>query len=181
MRQYMLIGLGIVLGISLLAGIFLVPVDNVLRHSHKITVNDDAYGNDNDNNLSDRFWGIISYHNLSDRGKELYRETLAAGGTYTVPKGEGAPEFPYPTKQDIRTHDGSPVKFVTIIIRPANDSGLPPAPRYLGFGTRSVKPPLTGAPWMLRYLAGFVGVVLLAGSGYALYRKRSAGLEHGSS
>jgi len=180
MKQNILIGLGLVLGISLLASIFLFPVGYHLSHSTGIPANDTtAASADNSVEIE-----IIAYQNLSDRGKELYKKTLTAGGGYTVTNGEGAPEFPYLTERE-QSKEEKPLLATSVIIkRPANDSGLPPADQPPEYGTRyeflatsAFKPPLTAAPWMLRYLAGLVGVVLLAGSGYALYRNRTASRE----
>jgi hypothetical protein len=74
---------------------------------------------------------IVAYENLSDRGQELYRKTLENGGRYTVPVGQGAPDFEYespdrgdgggPTGPSVRRRSG------TIAIERPPDADLPPA------------------------------------------------------
>jgi len=72
---------------------------------------------------------VIAYENLSDRGQELYRKTLENGGRYTVPVGQGAPDFEYGTE---RGDGGGPAgpsvrRSGTIAIERPPDADLPPA------------------------------------------------------
>ncbi|WP_246986782.1 hypothetical protein [Halorientalis marina] len=73
---------------------------------------------------------VVAYENLSDRGQELYRETLENGGRYTVPIGQGAPDFDYGAedRDDGRGPTGPSVRRSgTIAIERPPDADLPPA------------------------------------------------------
>jgi len=84
----------VVLGVVLLIGPALAPVQQYRVHdTGGGTVSDRA-------ELEEQGFRIVAYENLSDRGKELYRLTLENGGRYTVPVGQGAPDFEYGANRD---------------------------------------------------------------------------------
>uniref|UniRef100_A0A7D5K917 Uncharacterized protein n=1 Tax=Natrinema halophilum TaxID=1699371 RepID=A0A7D5K917_9EURY len=69
----------------------LFPVQAVLTHDTT------AITFDGREKLEEQGVTIVEYENLSDRGQELYIQTLENGGMYRVPTGEGAPAFDYMT------------------------------------------------------------------------------------
>jgi hypothetical protein len=84
----------VVLGVVLLIGPALAPVQQYRVH-------DTGGGTTSDRaELEEQGFRIVAYENLSDRGKELYRKTLENGGRYTVPIGQGAPDFEYEGNRD---------------------------------------------------------------------------------
>ena len=85
----------LVAGLVLLIAPTLVPIQPTLVH-------DTTRGTiGNASEISADGYEIVAYENLSDRGQELYVQTLRSGGTYSVPVGEGAPEFRYPTAGEL--------------------------------------------------------------------------------
>jgi hypothetical protein len=90
-RSSALLGLGVVL----LVAPALFPIQPVLYHDTGPRTLD------NRTQLQEQGYEIITYENLSDRGQELYVQTLRNGGEYTVPLGEGAADFAYPTAGDL--------------------------------------------------------------------------------
>ena len=135
---------------------------------------------------------VVAYENLSDRGQDLYVQTLKNGGEYSVSEGEGAPDFAYPTDAERRAaarngSDDRPGKIV--IVRPEDDADLPPADersfgprredeteeerrarhlRYDAMDTRTEQPSLGALPQLIRLLAGLLAVVSLGVGGYLL-------------
>ena len=85
----------LVAGLVLLIAPALVPIQPTLVH-------DTTRGTiENASEITGDGYEIIAYENLSDRGQELYVQTLRSGGTYSVPVGEGAPEFRYSTAGEL--------------------------------------------------------------------------------
>jgi hypothetical protein len=143
---------------------------------------------------------IVAYENMSDRGKELYRTTLERDGEYSVPQGEGATEFDYPTAEERRQayENDAPSRPGAIVIeRPADDSSLPESDeRYFGpreegedpesenesqrremimrydvMSTSTEMPPLGATPQLLRLGAVLLAVVFLGVGGYLISTK----------
>lgn len=96
--------------------------------------------------LEEEGFRVIEYGNLSDRGQELYRRTLENNGEYHVSQGRGAPEFEYPTveeladarddRQQSARADREQTRLGEVVIeRPEDDSGLPEADEHF-FGPR---------------------------------------------
>ena len=85
----------LVAGLVLLIAPALMPIQPTLVHD---TTRDTI---ENASEISGDGYEIIAYENLSDRGQELYVQTLRSGGTYSVPVGEGAPEFRYSTAGEL--------------------------------------------------------------------------------
>jgi hypothetical protein len=112
----------VVLGVGLLVAPALAPVQQYRIHETTPETPADRA------TLEERGVEVIAYENLSDRGQELYRETLRNGGRYAVPVGQGAPDFGYGTDDPA---DGEPESVrrrpgVVAIERPP-DADLPPA------------------------------------------------------
>lgn len=140
---------------------------------------------------------VVAYENLTDRGQELYVETLEHDGEYRVPQGEGAPVFVYPTESERRAafeSDNVTASGQVVIERPEDDSSLPAAdehyyPREEGLNetereqrreeslrydmmrTATEQPPLGSPPQLLRLGAVVLAVVFLGTGGYFLSSK----------
>jgi len=140
---------------------------------------------------------IVTYENLSDRGQELYVETLEHDGEYRVAVGEGAPAFVYPTdaeRQDAFESGNMSAAGEVVIVRPEDDGNLPRAdeyyyPREEGLNeterqqrreramryelmrTSTGQPPLGSTPQLLRLGAVMLAVVSLGVGGYLLSSK----------
>ena len=113
----------VVLGVVLLIGPALAPVQQYRVHdTGGGTVSDRA-------ELEEQDFRIVAYENLSDRGKELYRKTLENGGRYTVPIGQGAPDFEYEADRDDGRSDvrGFGERPGVIVIERPPDADLPEA------------------------------------------------------
>jgi len=113
----------VALGILLLIAPALAPVQPVLYH--------ESYDGTTANRtmLEQQGLTVISYENLSERGQELYVATLESGGRYTVPVGQGASEFPYPTEGDLGSAEDYRERdaMESIVIERPDDASLPPA------------------------------------------------------
>lgn len=88
----------VVLGIVLLVGPAAMPAQQVLTHDTRPGTQANA------TQLEAEGVTILHYDDLSDRGQELYVQTLRNGGRLTVPVGEGAPDFEYQSSSEA---DGS--------------------------------------------------------------------------
>lgn len=111
----------IVAGIALVLAPMLVPIPTVLVHD---TRDSTVAGPDE---LRQRGYTIVAYENLSERGRELYVETLEHGGRYTVSEGEGAPAFDYSASRGSGAGDGtSRFRAGRIAIERPSDADLPP-------------------------------------------------------
>lgn len=181
--------------VALAAVLFVVPalfpVQPMLMHDTGVSVNAPPA------ELEEQGYAVVAYENMSDRGQELYRETLERGGEYTVPQGTGAPEFGYPTAEERRRayeNDTQTRPGAVVIERPADDGSLPPADeRYFGpreegedvnesqrretimrydvMNTQTGMPPLGATPQLLRLGAVLLAVVFLGAGGYLLSTK----------
>jgi hypothetical protein len=138
---------------------------------------------------------LIAYENLSERGQELYVQTLENGGEYRIQEGGGAPGFSYPTEDERRAafrNDSLVLPGQYVIKRPEDDAGLPQADerpfgppredetaeerrernlRYDAMETRTEQPPLGSVPQLLRLLAALLAVISLGVGGYLLSSK----------
>jgi len=105
----------------------LFPAQQVLYHE----VDDGTTANGSE--LEAQGYTVVAYENLSDRGQDIYVEALRSPERrYTVPAGEGAPEFPY-----TGANDSGPVENAeeyqqrriqsSIVIERPEDADLPPA------------------------------------------------------
>lgn len=173
----------VVLGIVLFAVPALFPVQSVLVHN----TSPGTFGGPDQ--LEEEGIEIIAYENMSDRGQELYRDTLEAGGEYRVQSGDGAPEFSYPTageRTDARRERPDRRPGVVAIERP-EDGDLPradepidrgpadgegaeqrrqQAQRYDLMQTGTEPPPLGSTPQLLRLVAALLAVVSVGLGGY---------------
>lgn len=110
------------LGLVLLLAPALVPVQPLLYHYP------DAGTAQNESELEREGYEIIAYENLSDRGQELYRQSLREG-SLGVPLGQGAPDFEYPTSAELAAVEGDfeeRRRLRTIVIERPPDADLPP-------------------------------------------------------
>jgi len=140
---------------------------------------------------------VVTYENLSDRGQELYVETLEHDGEYRVGVDEGAPEFVYPTdaeRHEAYESDNMTAAGSVVVVRPEDDSNLPRADefyrprdedgnddeaqqrreramRYDMMRTSTGQPPLGSTPQLLRLGAVMLAVVFLGVGGYLLSSK----------
>ena len=181
----------VVLAVVLLVVPAVFPVQPVLIHDTDRTTRDSP------SELREQGVPVVAYENLSERGQELYVETLRNDGEYRVPKGEGAPEFDYLTdaerREAFRNDNESAVRSV-VIERPEDDSDLPPADefgvgpgdeeeeelsgdeqerretmrRYDAMRTTTEQPPLDSPPQLLRLGAALLAVISLGVGGYLL-------------
>lgn len=184
----------VVLGVVLLVGPALFPIQPVLYH-------DTRQGTlDNRTQLEQQGYEIVAYENLSDRGRELYVGALNSGGEYSVPVDAGASDFAYPTAGELSnvTDYREQNALRSIVIERPVDADLPPpdepvhAAEYRGgrdeergtddgpsveerrrqiarydlMTTKTDQPPLTATPSLLRLLSAVVGILALGTGGY---------------
>lgn len=169
------------------------PVQSMLVHDTRRST-DLGVGSGGDVGETDQ--RVVAYDDLSDRGQELYEETLERDGEYRVPIGEGAPEFNYLTdeERDRAFENDNVSAFGLVIERPAEDGHLPPADeryfvgredpegdgevnqtrrrelamRYDAMVTSTEQPPLGATPQLLRLGAALLAVLSLGLGGYFL-------------
>lgn len=113
-----------VLGIVLLVAPALIPIQPVLYHDTNPSATENA------SQLREQGYRIVAYENLSERGKELYVETLEADGRYVVSTGRGAADFAYPRLTRLEGEEAyreERRQRYVVIERPADDGHLPPA------------------------------------------------------
>ncbi|MFB6082753.1 MAG: hypothetical protein ABEJ94_00735 [Halorientalis sp.] len=178
----------LVLGAVLLLAPALAPVQPVLSHEVAGTITADR------SDLRNEDIDVMTYENLSERGKVLYERTLRNGGSYRVPVGEGAPEFQYRAEPTPGRDDDSVRAYGprTVAIEPPDDADFPVVDervrrrrppdgerretndstpqgspeRYTIFRTSVDQPPLTDPANLLRFLSVLAGVVAIGGGGY---------------
>ena len=112
----------LVAGIVLLIAPALVPIQPTLVH-------DTTRGTiGNASEIRADGYEIIAYENLSQRGQQLYTQTLRSGGTYSVPVGEGAPDFRYPTPGELGETENYRERNALqgVVIERPSESDLPP-------------------------------------------------------
>ncbi|MDS0281331.1 hypothetical protein [Haloarcula onubensis] len=119
----------VVVGVVALLGPALVPVQQVLYHEVG------AGTTMNGSQLEAEGYTVVGYENLSERGQEIYVAALESPDReYTVPVGEGAPEFPYDgaveadRREDYRTYQ----RLTGIVVERPDDADLPPPAEPVG-------------------------------------------------
>ena len=113
----------LVVGIALLIAPALFPIQPVLVHD---TRQDSV---ENASRIREQGYTIVTYENMSERGQQLYVQTLRSGGEYSVPMGEGATEFSYPTSGELDEVEDYRDRIALqgiAIERPANNDLPPP-------------------------------------------------------
>lgn len=112
----------VTLGIIMLIGPAVFPVQPVLTHDTRLGTMHTG------TQLEEQGYEVIAYENLSERGQELYIQTLERGGRYSVPVGDGATDFRYPTRGDRYGSElqGESGRAGIVIERPPN-AEIPPA------------------------------------------------------
>lgn len=116
----------LVVGVAALLVPALFPVQQVLYHDTGAGTT--ANGSD----LEAQGYTVIEYENLSERGQEIYVAALRSPErAYTVPAGEGAPEFPYDGAADIddattRAAFEERQRRTSVVIERPDDTDLPP-------------------------------------------------------
>lgn len=175
----------VAVGIALLVTPALVPAQQLRYHETGAGTTADRA------QLQEEGYQVVAYENLSTRAQDLYVRALRDGGEYAVPVGEGAPDFNYTTRTDVRG----------IVIERPPDGDLPPADepthmaeyarddgergnesasavrqrrqqiqRYDLVSLRTDSPPLTATPNLARLLSAVLGVVCIGVGGYASSR-----------
>jgi len=116
----------LVVGVAALLVPALFPVQQVLYH-------DTGAGTmANGTELEAEGYTVIEYENLSERGQEIYVAALRSPDReYTVPVGQGAPEFPYSAAADIGEVSSSAEfeerqRRTSVVIERPDDADLPP-------------------------------------------------------
>jgi hypothetical protein len=101
----------------------LVPVDPHMTHDTRGSV----VGNESQ--IEAEGHQVVAYEELSPRGQELYVKTLRNDGEYSVPLGDGAPDFDYPTERELDNVDDHREReqLASVVIERPPDADLPPA------------------------------------------------------
>ena len=105
----------------------LFPVQQVLYHGTQAGTMADG------SELRAEGYTVIEYENLSERGQEIYVAALQSpDGAYTVPVGQGAPEFPYDGADDRDDVSGRAEfekrqRLTSVVIERPDGADLPPA------------------------------------------------------
>jgi len=165
----------VMVGLVLLAFPIFAPPESVLEHDTGEEWGD-FHRNETNVTLMEEFhYDVYQYGNLSDRAQTLYVKALKNGGKFTVSKGEGAPEFQYPSRDEILEDRDNVRKTMSMnlvaIIRP-NDSSLPPADEPEGFrqvdrmSTTERRPGLLSTARVPHLLAILSGTSLIGTGGY---------------
>jgi len=112
----------VALGVLFLIAPSLAPVQPVLYHETG------AGTTENGSALEQQGYTIIEYEELSPRAKQVYRDALRNGGHTTVPRGQGAAEFPYPTEAERAEYEDYRQREIdsSIVIERPEDADLPP-------------------------------------------------------
>ena len=116
----------LVVGVAALLVPALVPVQQVLYHDTGTGTTANGSG------LEAQGYTVVEYENLSERGREIYVAALRSPErSYTVPAGEGAPEFPYDGAADMdEANDGEAYeerqRRTSVVIERPDDADLPP-------------------------------------------------------
>jgi hypothetical protein len=163
----------VIIGLVLMTTPVIAPPGPVLEHDTSWSVRDT-----NVSDLRQHSYGVYHYGNLSDRGQEIYEAALRADSAYSVPKGDGAPEFQYLDSEGIEALEDEPLQrraeMSVVIVRP-NESSLPPADeyfeqqRYDAVRTQQRDPEVGSGAYLLQFAALFVGVSLLCLGGYLTF------------
>lgn len=122
-------------GLLLIVAPAFAPLQPVLEH-------DTRMGSfQNESSLEDEGYRIVEYENLSERGKQLYVETLRNGGTYRVALGEGASDFGYPTEAEVDSQEGyeARIELSQVVIERPENASLPPADEDVEHGAEVLR------------------------------------------
>jgi len=117
----------LVVGVVALLVPALFPVQQVLYHETRAGTTADG------SELRAEGYTVIEYENLSERGREIYVAALRSPDrAYTVPVGQGAPEFPYDGADDLGDVSGQAEfeerrRLTSVVIERPDDADLPPA------------------------------------------------------
>jgi hypothetical protein len=117
----------LVVGVVALLLPALFPVQQVLYHGTQADTMADG------SELRAEGYTVIEYENLSERGQEIYVAALQSpDGAYTVPVGQGAPEFPYDGADGLDDVSGRAEfekrqRLTSVVIERPDDADLPPA------------------------------------------------------
>lgn len=122
-RYTALAGALVVLGIALLVTPVLFPLQPVLYHDTGQSVMG------NESQIEQQGLEAVAYENLSERGQELYVQTLRSDGEYSVPMAQGASGFRYPTNAELGEVQNYTVRIrlQTIVVERPPSADLPPA------------------------------------------------------
>jgi hypothetical protein len=122
-------------GLLLLVAPAFAPLQPVLEHDTR------RGAFENESVLEEEGYRVVEYESLSERGKELYVQTLENGGTYTVRTGEGASDFRYPTDAEVNARETyeERVELSQIVIERPEDASLPPADEDVENGVEIVQ------------------------------------------
>ena len=169
-----LVGIGLlVLGVLSLVVPALLPLGSEHVHDTRLTTTESRA------ELEDRGVQVLVYEDLSDRGREVYREALLTGGAHGVPSGQGIPALDYPDSNG----------RLVAIERPADTEDLPPpdelrvgpadeelpeeeqqrrqnAQRYDLLEVTTGPPPLDALSQLLRLAVGLLAALSLGVGGY---------------
>ncbi|MFC6954299.1 hypothetical protein [Halorubellus litoreus] len=122
-------------GLLLLVAPAFAPLQPVLEH-------DTRRGTfENESVLEEEGYRVVEYEALSERGKALYVQTLQNEGTYTVPTGEGASDFRYPTEAEVDAQGSyeARVELSHVVIERPENASLPPADEDVEHAVEIVK------------------------------------------
>jgi hypothetical protein len=113
----------VVVGVALLIAPSLAPVQPVLYHETNTGTTE------NETMLERQGYTVVEYEELSPRAQELYRGALRNDGHNTVPVGQGAAEFSYPTEAELSEYEDYREREIasSIVIERPPESDLPPA------------------------------------------------------
>lgn len=112
----------LVAGVALLVAPALLPVQPVLVHDTR------DHTIHNASQIRAQGYEVVAYENMSERGQRLYVQALRNDGEYVVALEQGAPEFPYPTPDElgeVEDYRERTAMQVVAIERPP-DADLPP-------------------------------------------------------
>lgn len=122
----------LVVGVAALLVPALFPAQQLLYH-------DTGAGTvANGSELEAEGYTVIEYENLSERGQEIYVAALRSPQReYTVPVGQGAPEFPYSAAAEIGEVTSSAEfeerqRRTSVVIERPDDADLPPPAEPVG-------------------------------------------------
>lgn len=128
-------GVLVAVGVLLVVWPALFPVQPVLYHDTGPRTM--ANGTD----MERQGYTVVAYEDLSERGQQLYVATLENGGTYTVPVGEGASEYAYPTVDELGEVEDFRERraMQRVVVERPPDADLPPADESVEFAEERLR------------------------------------------
>ena len=164
------------LAIPLLGMPAILPVDPVLVHN-----TGDTTKANNTSALQQYHYGVYDASNLSERGREIYRNALQTEDAYRVPVGQGAPEFQYPTREAVsnlsQTNITAALRMSSVALVRSPDDGLPPADEAEGarefetLSTYTAEPEMGSGAYVHHILGLALGMVALVSAAYLVVAK----------